>query len=354
MKRVFFSLMVAAAVLLSTAVTCQNPIDPDPEEVTLTYGAYFLSTGHADLDDAELCQLNTIYATVNQNIFAQANADKKLGSYATDIHLFGKRMYVAVNGSKRISVMDKLTCQEVGSVTVRSESGETLSPRAITSYENALLVSFDEGYLASIDTAYLKAGVVIPVGNAPHDITIAGQKLYVVNSGSNTLQVLNPVTFDIMNTVTVAAGPKKLMADDGSNSLFVICDGGDGNTSLYHVDTNNDKASLVPGVTAPALMEMSSTGLIVYTKDSNDDLGGRFQLMDTGSLKITGSFISDGSFVKNPSGIFVDPNTKNVYIGENEASAGGTIYIYTAIGQYVTSFSTKSYLPCGAVFITSL
>lgn len=354
MKRAIFSLLMATAVLLSTAVTCQDPVNPDPGEITLTYGAYFLTSGHADMDDAELCQLNTIYATVNQNIFAQANVDKKLGSNATDIHLFGKRMYVAVNGSKRISVMDKLTCQELGSITVRSESGETLSPRAITSYEDALLVSFDEGYLASIDTAYLKARVVIPVGNAPRDLAIAGQKLYVANTGSNTLQVLNPVTLDVMNTVTVAAGPKQLMADDGSNSLFVICDGGDDNTSLYHVDTNNDAASLVSGVTKPTLMEMSSTGLIIYTKDSNDDLGGRFQLLDTGTLKITSSFISDGSFVKYPSGIFVDPNTKNVYIGENEASAGGTIYIYTAIGQYVTSFSTKSYLPCGAVFITSL
>lgn len=345
--------MVVAAVLMCSAVNCNNnPIDPDPEPVTLTYGAYFLNSGRPGSNDAELCQLNTIYATVTPKIFSMANPDKKLGSEASDIHLLGKWMFVTVTGSKRISVMDKFTCIEVGSITVQSEEGATLSPHALASYENTLLVSFDEGYVASIDTTSMKPTILKSVGNEPFDMTIAGQKLYVTNSDSNKIQMLNPVTLDVMNTITVAYGPKILMADSNHNGLFAICNDDGGHSSLYHINTDTDAASVVDGITNPTLMELSSTGLIVYTKDSSDDIGGRFQLLDPESLKVISSFISDGSYVMNPCGIYVDPNTKNVYIGENEANAGGTIYIYTAIGQYVVSFATNSYLPCGAVFIT--
>jgi len=347
MKRAIFSLMVVAAVLMCSAVNCNNnPIDPDPEPVTLTYGVYFLHSGHVDMEDAEITQLNTLYATVNKNVFSAVNEGKKLGSNASEIFLLGNKMYVSVTGSKRISVINKYSCQEVASIGVVSPDGKTLSPRAMDAYEGKLLVSFDEGYVASIDTVSYKASLQ-EVGAKVYDIAVAGQKLYVATS--QKLIEYNPVTLDEMNTLPFTPRLKQLMADDLFGGLFILCN--DGEDRLYRVNTSTDEAALVPSVVRPTRMERTKNGLLLYTADTSDDIGGRFQILNLETLSLTG-FISDGSFVKDPCGIYVDPNTQNVYIAQNDANAGGCIYIYTTQGQYVTSFFTNSYNPCSTVFVT--
>ena len=361
MRRSLFSLFLVSAVLLLTAVNCHeiDPAEPDTD-ITFTYGGYFLNTGNPGKDDAELTQLNTLQAIVNQRIFATNNNGKTFGDDARDIHILGNKMYVALAGSQMIRVMSKFDCTDQGTVTVRSEEdGSTLTPRWLTSFEDALIVSFEEGYVARIDTTKLKPTLIQQVGDEPGAVAIAGQKLYVAdrrdgNAAGHVIRMLNPVDLHIMKTLEVAPNPTRMVTDPALGDLYVISSG-DAATAgcLQQIDSDTDEVTVVKAVTNPVMMDASSQkALIVYVKDDSDDLGGKFIVFNTDTQKVEGEFIRDGSYVRDPCMIAVDANTGNVYLADSPGNSFGTVYVFTGYGQFLTSFNTGAPNPCGAVFVT--
>lgn len=359
MKRIFFSLFVASAVLLSSAVTCHE-IDPDdPGEITFTYGAYFLNAGSEGKNDAELTQLNTMYGFVNGRAYSLSNDGATLGSGATDIYILEDKMFVTLSASKQIKVLNKFTCTDVGTVTVTSEEGVTLTPLYMTAYEGALIVSFEEGYLARIDPATLQPTVVQEIAGTPRQIAMANQKLYVAiyregDADGHSVSMFNPVALHVMKTVEVLPRPTRLETDPASGNLYVISEGNSETAAaLQVIDSKDEEVTLIPGVVRPTLISAGNKGaMLLYVQDGIDEHPGRFMIFNTDTQKLEGEFIQDGSLVQSPCMLSVDKNTNAVYIGCNPDSTFGIIHIYTSYGQYLSSFYTGAPNPCGAVFVT--
>ena len=362
MKRTLYSLLATAVVLLLTAVDCHEN-DPiiDPTDITFTYGGYFLNSGQPGRGDAELTQLNTLQSSVTPRAFGIYNDGKALGDKATDIHILGNKLYVTLSGSRQIRVIDKFNCKEIATISVASEeTGNPLTPNYLTSFEEALIVSFEEGYLARIDTVSFKPSLIVPVGDAPRQITIANQKLYVVNAldGSNpghVVQMLNPVDLHVMKNIEVAPNPEVLVMDPADGGDLYLISSGDGTTPacFQRIDSDSEAVTVIQEVTAPRMVAAGTDkALVIYAEDHKDDLGGRFYVFNTDNQRIEGEFIRDGSYVRNPCMVVVDQNAGTVYIAENAGSYAGTIYIYTSYGQYLTSFNTGAANPCAAAFVT--
>lgn len=362
MKQSLFTLFVLSAVLLLTAVDCHRD-DPviDPTEITFTYGGYFLSGGNPGENNAEITQLNTMLGVVNQRAYAFFNDGKTLGDQGSDIHILGNKLYIALAGSRQIRVLDKFNCKDLGTITVPSESGSgNLTPCSLASFEDALLVSFAEGYVARIDTTSLRPSLMQQVGDAPLCIAVTNQKLYVANAldgnePGHTLQMLNPVDLHVMKTVEVAANPASLAVDPASSDLYLICAGSgpEHPACLQHIDSDNETVTTLDEVSNPVMIAAGNNGsLLVYVNDGRDDLGGRFVVFNTENQKVEGEFIRDGSYVRNPCMVAVDTNAGNVYIAEHSDRAFGMVYIYTSFGQFITSFSTNAPRPVDAVFVT--
>jgi len=345
------------------AVSCHDPETyTEPVDVTFTYGGYFLNAGLADENNAEITQLNTIQGIVNQRVFSMANEGKTLGDLGTDIHILGNKIYVSLEGSKQIRVIDKFNCQDLGTVTIRSEiDGSSLTPVGLASFEEALIVSLKEGYVARVDTTSLEQQLLQQVGDSPRQIAVANQKLYVTNTRDgeepgHVVQMLNPVDLHIMKDIEVAANPGEMAVDPSDNNLYLVSagNGSDQPARLQLIDTDSDEVSTLTGIDNPVLLAVGKEhNLIVYAADESDDRGGCLYLYNTESKHFSGEFISDGSYVLKPSMIAIDQNTGNVYVGDNADHYFGTIFIYTSFGQYVTSFNTGAPNPCRGVFVTS-
>ena len=359
MKRTLFSLVVVCLTLTFSAVTCQG-LEPDPTpDVTYTYGAYFLNSGTGTQDDAEITQFNILLAYVNQNSFALYNDGKKLGNDARDIRWFGGRLYVTLAGSKSICVIDSQTFKEVGRISLRDHDGNLLTPAYMEDFENSLLVSFDEGRVASVDTASLTFSTVQDLGMPARRIAVANQKLYVVcgpddEGASHTVKMLNPVDLHVMKTIDVQPNPSYLAVEPTAGELYLISDGdGEGTSSvLQRIDTDNEEVSVIKSVKDPVMMAAGpSKSLVIYVKDDSD-LGGNFVILNTESEKIAGDFIRDGSYVKKPSAIMIDQNTGSTYIADDSTPNIGTIQVFTSYGQLVTTILTGAANPCAVAFFT--
>ena len=298
MKRSIFSLFVISAVLMLTAVDCHHT-DPviDPTEITLTYGGYFLNAGMPGRNDAEITQLNTLQSTVTPRAYAMFNDGKSFGDSGSDIHILGDNLFAALPGSKLIRVLNKYSGKEVGTISVQDESGSTLTPGYLTSFENTLIASFREGYVARIDNASLKLSLLQEVGGTPGRIAVANQKLYLTD-GESTLLMLNPVDLHVMKSVEVAPGAGSMAVNPSDEDLYLISAGDEATEAcLQRIDTDNEEVTLVQDVKAPVLLAAGGDkALILYTKDATDDLGGRVVVFNTDNQRIEGEFIRDGSF----------------------------------------------------------
>lgn len=363
MKRTLLSLTLCIVAAMTMAVTCEPPVVPDYSDYNFTLGAYFLNGGNPGEDDAELTQLNTVYSIVNQRIFAVANDDAKLGDNGTDMLALGSRLYVALPGSKKIAVINKYSCKSEGTVTIRSEEGATLSPSRLASFDGILICTCDEGYVASIDTTSLKAGLIQELDGIPGDICIANQKLFISsfrprvlvdNAYGNVVYMLNPVDLNVMKEIEVQRGPREMVVDPETDGVFVLCEGATGGAVVMHIDSDSEDVKTIRGIEKPLFMAAGFEKTVIVCCESRDDFSPKeFIKIDAQSLKENGSFISDGSYLMNPSAIFVDQNTSNVYIAESQSHQNGMIYVYTSFGQYITSFNTGSPNPCAAAFVTS-
>jgi hypothetical protein len=350
MKRNILSLLLAAAALLTLAPAChQVDPDPDPEEITFTYGAYFLDAGATE--NSEITQLNTLWATVTPRCFSLANDGKKLGEGGRDIRIFGQKMYVTLAASRRVCVINKNNCQELGSFTIRDDDGNLLTPSHLADFEGALLVSLAEGYVASVDTVSYQVRALQKIGESGGCLIVADQKLYAANPSSNTIQMLNPVDLHLMKTIEVQKNPRSFTVGSGDKNLY--CVAGRPETALFQIDSDTDEAVEVPSVVQPQIAAAGpDNSLIIYVLSDADETGGKYYVLNLDGLKVEGEFIRDGSYVKDPTGLFIDQNTGNVYISQDGAGDFSVINIYTSYGQYISSFNTGNAHTMGAAFVT--
>ena len=348
MKHIFL-LLATLALLLGTS-SCIKHEEPDPSgEITFTYGAYFLNAGVQGV--SEITQLDNILAIVTPRCYAVANDGKQLGNGACDIHIFGTKMYVTLADSKRVTVVGQNNCKDLGVFTISNDEGTLLTPAYLADFEGMLLVSLKEGYVASVDTVNYKVRNLLKLNAGAGCVAIANQKLYVACPDGNAILMLNPVDLHVMKTLDVMKPRSFAVASD--QNLYLIA--GQDETRLLQVNSDNETITSITTTGRPQKVAAGpDKALIVHVKENADEVGDKFLVVNLENLAVEGDFIRDGSYVKNPTGLFIDPNTGNVYVSQDGESGGdyGLIYIYTSYGQYLTSFNTGTAHTVDAAFVT--
>lgn len=79
-------------------------------------------------------------------------------------------------------------------------------------------------YLAVIEGGKLSASV--PVGADPADAVVSGPRLYVANSYSNTLSVIDMASSRVVTTIAVGVAPRALLADPSGGRVYAAVTGG--------------------------------------------------------------------------------------------------------------------------------
>lgn len=180
-------LLGLAVLLMGTAVmTSCDPAEDYPETYLQVYstGAYVVNSGNMySKIESSLTAIDYASSTATQNVFKTANG-RSLGNTANDGIVYGNKIYLAVDQSNTIEVIDKKTKQSIKQIKTTDLLGkaEGAEPRHIIADGGKVYFTTYGGYVAAVDTMNFVLADKYKVGSCPEGLVIGGSNLYVANS----------------------------------------------------------------------------------------------------------------------------------------------------------------------------
>jgi len=109
----------------------------------------------------------------------------------------------------------------------------------------------------------------IPVGNAPGTVLVANGLVWTVDFGSNTVSVIDPVTWTKLEDVPTGAGPRAIVLDDVYKKLYVANAAGDSVTVIDAVTRSVVKTIALPAGSEPWHLKFFQSRVYVVLHGSN-------------------------------------------------------------------------------------
>lgn len=215
MRLISFCLFI---LFLSSCKKAVSSFSPDTNE--LKNGFLVLNEGLFNLNNASLSWVDLSTGKVTEDLFLQKTG-RKLGDTGNDLQRYGAKVYVLVNVSSTIEVLNAHTGQSLKQI-VMQENGKAKQPRNLAFYGGRVFVSCFDGYVDVIDTASLTVEKRIKVGSNPEDMVVVNQRLYVSNSGGlipsldSTLSIIDCQNLVELEKIVVGKNPGKIVAQNDS------------------------------------------------------------------------------------------------------------------------------------------
>lgn len=302
---------------------------------TGTAEIYILSEGLFNLNNSSLTRYSFRTHQLKTNYFSTINK-RGLGDTANYIALYGNKLYIVVNVSSTLEVVDFTTGQSIKQIPMRTENGSSRQPRHIAFHKDKAYVCSFDGTVARIDTTSLEIEATVKAGRNPESLCVQNEKLYVSNSGGldytegigvdNTVSVIDLASFTEIKKITVGPNPGCILPDS-ENFVYVATHGKNIVEGDYHLVKINSRTDEVERVFDEKVMNFAIQGNVGYLYNYNyqtEDASIKMFNLQTGET-IREHFITDGTQIHTPYGIHINPYSGNVYITE--------AYSYTVTGD---------------------
>ena len=348
------------------------PESPNPD--SKIRGFYIVNEGNMGSNKCSLDYFDYFTGIYSRNIYAEKNPTvvKELGDVGNDIGIYGSKLYVVVNCSHKVEVMDAKTGIRIGQVDIpncryiRFHRGSAY----VSSYVGPVLIdpSAPKGAVYEIDTVSLGVTRKVTVGYQPEEMEIVDDYMYVANSGGyrapnydNTVSVVQLIDFKQVRQIPVDINLHRVKKDR-YNNLWVTSRG-DYQTRpsrLYRLKRGNNYQFEVDKKIPIACSNMAIRGdsLYYYATEWSNYLQSNaisYGIIDvrTGEI-ISTNFITDGTEkeITIPYGIAVHPETGDILVtdAKNYVSSG-TLYCFSPDGKKKWSVRTGD-IPAHITFLT--
>ncbi|MDL2223502.1 YncE family protein [Bacteroidales bacterium OttesenSCG-928-M11] len=350
-----FSLILLVCLLF---VSCRDEYEILPSEkivvslpeYTSIDGFYLLNEGNMGMNKATLDYYDYKTGTYRRNIFGEANPTviKELGDVGNDLKIYGNKLYVVVNCSNKIDVLDARTAVKLGQIDILNCRYINFhgAYAYVTSYDCPVQVNSiyeHNGYVAKIDTATLEVVDKCYVGQQPDELEIVGNNIYVANSGGyhkphydNTISVIDVSTFEETHRIEIAKNCYRLRVD--SYAQLWISTRGDYNTQkplLYCLDLATEQVVDCLDISVSDLCLSGDSLYIINTDWISGEVN--YSIVDVEKRKLVSTnFITDGTdkIIRKPYGVLVNPITKDFYIPDaKNLLSPGTLYCFDKEGR---------------------
>lgn len=354
----FYFLFIVLAFLTSCRtddiIVRQEVVEGLPSENTAIKGFYMLNEGNMGSNKCTLDFFDYTKGTYYRNIYAEINPNvvKELGDVGNDIKVYGSKLYIVVNVSNKIEVLDAKTAKRITSIPL--QNCRYLAFKGGKAYASSYAGPVDinpkapKGKVVEIDTTSLSIQREVTVGYQPEEIEIIGNKLFVANSGGykapdydNTVSVIDLSTFTEIQKLNVAINLHHLKKDNYGD-LYVTSRGDYYNvpSSLYLIDaaTGIVKKNFNLSVSE---MTIVNDKLYFYGNEFNYNTHSykkSFGIIDVKTEQIIANRIFDKEYedaIKTPYGITVNPITEDIYMTDarNYVSMG-FVYCFDKNGHF--------------------
>ena len=359
--------LITGIILLCISVSCRKDASQQPSEQEQVgsgttgkiKGLYLVNEGNMGSNKASLDYYDYVTGVYKRNLFGETNPNVVLGlgDVATDVAIYGAKMYVAVNGSNLVEVMNARTAKHLATINVPN-------CRYLKFYQNKLYVTSYEGYVAVADTGALTIQATIKVGRQPEQMAVVGNKMYVANSGGytpsnydRTVSVIDLNTNTLIKSIDVAVNLDHVVADQYGD-VYVTSRGDYYNipSKLFVIDSKTDAVKKQFDIPVGEIA-INNDLAYIYSVDFNYNIGNSNTSYTMLNVKtetlLNQSFITDGTEknIKTPYGLAIDPITEDIYITDaRDYVSSGTLYCFDKTGRKKWSVTTGD-IPAHLAFL---
>ncbi|NDV81519.1 YncE family protein [Bacteroides sp. 51] len=331
LERAGVRLLVFLFLLLILLSACDDMEDITPapndgnENITETGTAelYILSEGLFNLNNSSLARYTFSNNKIVPDYFLKVN-QRGLGDTANDMAIYGSKLYIVVNVSSQVEVIDLPTGKSLKRISILTDNGSSRQPRAIAFDKNKAYVCSFDGTVARIDTTSLTIEAYTTAGRNPDGICVQNNKLYVSNSGGldqpnydNTVSVIDIPTFKEAKKITIGNNPGKILPDRYGN-IYVAVRGtlsSDGQQYLVQINSQTDEISQT--IHEPVMnfaIHNEFAYLYSYSYTTKQSAVKVYDLINESIIEE--NFIKDGTQISTPFSIKVNPYSGNIYISD--------------------------------------
>lgn len=380
MKRIFLKIFLP---LLMVATSCRDDelvvptefdIVGDEQFGTGVRGLYLLNEGNMGSNKCTLDYYDYHTGLYARNFYSERNPQviKELGDVGNDIGIYGGKMYVVVNCSHKVEVLDAYSGVRIGQVDipncryVRFHRGKAY----VSAYVGPVLIDPEapRGAVFEVDTAKLKITRKVTVGYQPEEMEVIDDYMYVANSGGyrapdydRTVSVIQMVDFKQVRQIDVDINLHRVKRD-AYKQLWVSSRGdyGERPSRLYVLGKRagyNEMQVIDTIDVACSNMAIKGDSLFFYATEWNNYTQRNtvsYGIIDVRTHEvISTNFISDGTEqqITIPYGIAVHPVTGDIFVtdAKNYVSSG-TLYCFDRQGRCKWSVRTGD-IPAHMTFL---
>ena len=391
MKKIQLSITMILGVIISILSSCRedehivvsdvqiirDKIDPNSKIA----GMYLVNEGNMGSNKCTLDYLDYTEGIYMRNIYPERNPTvvKELGDVGNDVQIYGNKLYIIVNCSNKVEVLDARTGVRIKQIEIpncryicfRREHAY------VSSYVAGVLIDPNAplGAVFKIDTASLQVVDKVTVGYQPEEMVVLGDYLYVANSGGyrvpyydNTVSVVEFEGFRQEQQIVVGLNLHRIKADK-YGKLWVSSRGnyndiyspyGSVPSNLFVLDkrVGYNEMIVTDTINVPCSnMAIHGDSLYLYSHDYDNITQQStltYGIIDIKTKKVVSkNFITDGTEkeIKMPYGISIHPETGDIYVtdAKNYVSTG-TLSCYNKEGKRKWRVSTGD-IPAHMVYL---
>lgn len=318
---------------------CKKEEENNDNNVVKTFqnGLLLLNEGLFQQNNSTLSWVDLAKNEVKSDVFLNIN-DRLLGDTGNDLKRYGGKIYILVNASSTVEVLDAKTLKSIQQINM-VYNGVAQQPRYIDFYQNKAYISSFDGYINELDTAQLKITNRIAVGANPEGVSIINSDLFVANSGGLNFPDVDSTVFRIdlndlavKDTFVVGKNPGRVVAHE-SGFVYVVKRGNYSSnpSELIKINVNTGVVENT-GIPASGLFRFDQVMLITYLEESSQN--SSIASFDFNSQSITNNNLIDGSEIQTLYGVSKLPD--------------GTIVCMDAMG-YTNSGYLRFFTPNGSL-----
>lgn len=323
-------------------------------------GIYLVNQGNQGSNKARLDFLNFHNGFYIRDVFTEYNPEvvKGLGDTGNDVQVYKGKVFVVVNGSHKVEIMDAYSMKRLAQVDVPNCRFIAFDGNCayVTSYvaKDEESLKTQKGALYCIDLDTYKVTGQVTVGYQPEQLVIMDGKAYVANSGGlakdydNTVSVVDLKSMKVEYDIEVAVN-LQLMLVDAEGTIWVSSIGNyrDVSSTLNYLVKKGDKYELGGTVNVP-VSSMALAGDKIYvigtTYNPTTWKPTTYNIVNAKTRKLeSGSFITDGteSDITTAYTVTVNPGNGDIYVTDaKDYVSSGTLHCYTGSGKRKWSVRT--------------
>jgi hypothetical protein len=328
-----YYLLLASCYLLQSCKSDKPNVRPENPAITLAGNAsnvLVVNEGNFQFNNATISYLNGQSGQITSDIFNQKN-NRSIGDVAQSATYWQSRVYVVINNSQKIEVLDSKSFVSIGSI-----SG-FVSPRYM------LPVSNRKGYVSDlysnvisvIDLASLSITKTIPCNGWTEQMILHLGKVYVTNYWQPYLYVIDPLTDIKSDSIYIGKGAQSIVADK-NDQLIITCGGyktPQAETKIVFLNpvTKSISKTISFAIDNPSALTINATKDTIY-----------YLKTDVFKIAITdenteSAFIQAGA--RKWYGLGLDPVSNQVFVSDAvDYVQKGKVYVFSSSGTELAKF----------------